>query len=163
MEKISSIVPKSQRVQAVDLNSAQPVRPGAPAFGRPMGTSTAGVRDQMSTAQRAVAEQNRLVDKRAEHMSQMVEEMNNRFFLQKEIPATARPVDELNIHFPPPRPGSGQSEGDFGPVAKRFESDDFALEAAVNRDESELSESSEPTEAKEREYVPLGSYLDVSV
>jgi hypothetical protein len=35
MEKISRILPPSRRVTAVDTESSQPVRPGAPEFGRP--------------------------------------------------------------------------------------------------------------------------------
>ncbi|WP_413288898.1 hypothetical protein [Bdellovibrio sp. HCB337] len=36
MEKISRILPPSRRVVATDTESSQPVRPGAPEFGRPM-------------------------------------------------------------------------------------------------------------------------------
>jgi hypothetical protein len=35
MEKISRILPPSRRVTATDVESNQPVRPGAPEFGRP--------------------------------------------------------------------------------------------------------------------------------
>ncbi len=35
MEKISRILPPSRRVVATDVESSQPVRPGAPDFGRP--------------------------------------------------------------------------------------------------------------------------------
>lgn len=42
MEKISKIIPTSRRLQAEDLNSSQPVRPGAPSFGRPMGRNSIG-------------------------------------------------------------------------------------------------------------------------
>jgi hypothetical protein len=35
MEKISRILPPSRRVAATDVESSQPVRPGAPEFGRP--------------------------------------------------------------------------------------------------------------------------------
>lgn len=37
MEKLSSILPKSPRTQKADHSNAQPARPGAPLFGRPMG------------------------------------------------------------------------------------------------------------------------------
>lgn len=40
MEKISRILPQSRRMQAnIDTSNSQPVRPGAPTFGRPMGRS----------------------------------------------------------------------------------------------------------------------------
>ena len=35
MEKISRILPPSRRVVATDVESSQPVRPGAPDYGRP--------------------------------------------------------------------------------------------------------------------------------
>lgn len=35
MDKISRILPPSRRVVATDVESSQPVRPGAPEFGRP--------------------------------------------------------------------------------------------------------------------------------
>lgn len=40
MEKISRILPSTRRFENVDHSSAQPVRPGAPAFGRPEGRVT---------------------------------------------------------------------------------------------------------------------------
>lgn len=40
MEKISRILPSTRRFQNVDHSNAQPVRPGAPAFGRPEGRVT---------------------------------------------------------------------------------------------------------------------------
>lgn len=40
MEKISRILPSNPRVQAVDLKSSAPVRPGTPQFGRPVGISS---------------------------------------------------------------------------------------------------------------------------
>lgn len=51
MEKLSSILPASPRVQSVDLQEAAPVRPGAPTFGRPVGVST--VKDRFSVSQQA--------------------------------------------------------------------------------------------------------------
>lgn len=35
MDKISRILPPSRRVTATDVESSQPVRPGAPSYGRP--------------------------------------------------------------------------------------------------------------------------------
>jgi hypothetical protein len=46
MEKLSSILPASPRVKSVDLTDAKPRRPGAPAFGAPMG-STSSIRDRV--------------------------------------------------------------------------------------------------------------------
>ncbi len=46
MEKISSIIPTNHRVKSVDMEDSQPVRPGAPSFGRPVGT-TSSYREQV--------------------------------------------------------------------------------------------------------------------
>lgn len=40
MEKISGIIPSSARTRSVDVSSSQPVRPGAPTWGRPTGRVT---------------------------------------------------------------------------------------------------------------------------
>lgn len=37
MEKLSSIIPANGRTRAVDVSRSQPVRPGAPTYGRPVG------------------------------------------------------------------------------------------------------------------------------
>ncbi|RYZ78975.1 MAG: hypothetical protein EOP06_28055 [Proteobacteria bacterium] len=46
MDKISRILPPSRRVVAMDSESSQPVRPGAPDFGRP--TVRASVTDKVT-------------------------------------------------------------------------------------------------------------------
>lgn len=40
MEKISRIIPANARTKAVDVSGSQPVRPGAPTWGRPEGRVT---------------------------------------------------------------------------------------------------------------------------
>lgn len=40
MEKISNIIKSNARTRAVDVSQSQPVRPGAPAWGRPEGKVT---------------------------------------------------------------------------------------------------------------------------
>ena len=40
MQKISGIIPANHRTRAVDVSGSQPVRPGAPAWGRPTGRVT---------------------------------------------------------------------------------------------------------------------------
>lgn len=37
MEKISGIIPANARTKSVDVSNSQPVRPGAPTWGRPVG------------------------------------------------------------------------------------------------------------------------------
>ena len=48
MEKISGIIPASPRTRVADTSGAQPARPGAPAFGRPMGKNSLGDRITLS-------------------------------------------------------------------------------------------------------------------
>lgn len=48
MEKISGILPASPRMKLMEVASAQPVRPGAPEFGRPMGKNSIGERITLS-------------------------------------------------------------------------------------------------------------------
>ncbi len=51
MEKLSSILPSNPRVKSVDMTDAQPRRPGAPAFGAPVGRNTVQDRVSLSQAQ----------------------------------------------------------------------------------------------------------------
>ena len=51
MDKLSSILPTSPRVQNVDLSDSPPVRPGTPTFGRAVGANT--IKDRMSLSQEA--------------------------------------------------------------------------------------------------------------
>ncbi len=49
MEKISGIIASNARTRSVDVSNSQPVRPGAPAFGRPEGKVTkAAIEDKIS-------------------------------------------------------------------------------------------------------------------
>lgn len=48
MDKISNILPPSARVRAAEIADAQPVRPGAPSFGRPAGRNSLGDRLTLS-------------------------------------------------------------------------------------------------------------------
>lgn len=48
MEKISSILPASPRMQMVEIAAAQPARPGAPLMGRPEGKNSMGDRITLS-------------------------------------------------------------------------------------------------------------------
>lgn len=154
MEKISSIVPNSRRVSAVDLNSAPAVRPGAPSFGRPMGASTVGVKDDRTTAQRAVAEFGHMNEVRRGSTSnaEIVEKMANNFFLKKavEAPASA-PVELPDISNPEP---SAQSEA----VQARAE-DETAEDTDAETVEAQYAAG--PSELP-REYTPPGTYLNIS-
>lgn len=103
MEKISRIIPSNSRTKAIDVSDAQPVRPGAPTYGRPLGKVTRSpleVQDRvtMSTAERAVLEQpvnyrDRIEAKRAA----MVDKMAKNFFEGPEKAVTESQVVEEMI------------------------------------------------------------------
>lgn len=52
MEKISNILPPSNRVRAQEISESQPVRPGAPNFGRVEGRNSLG--DRVTLSQKAL-------------------------------------------------------------------------------------------------------------
>lgn len=84
MEKLSGIISSSPRLQSGDLQSAQPARPGAPGFGRPMGESTLAARKDLTTAQKAVMIRDHLAaEKKAFRDQKEVQEMADRFFMNK--------------------------------------------------------------------------------
>jgi hypothetical protein len=104
MEKISGIIPSSARVAAVDMKDS-PVRPGAPAFGRPQGASgkesitTNG--EAMKKASEMFAHQN---DWRSKDTRQaaLVNEVSNAFFMKKanEPAAEAVAASEIPLQQP---------------------------------------------------------------
>lgn len=47
VEKISRILPSNARTKAVDVSRSQPVRPGAPTWGRPEGRVTKAIQDKV--------------------------------------------------------------------------------------------------------------------
>lgn len=48
MDKISGIIPSNARTRSVDTSNSQPVRPGAPTYGRPEGRVTKAVEDKVT-------------------------------------------------------------------------------------------------------------------
>jgi hypothetical protein len=85
MEKISRILGNSPRVGATDLKNAPAVRPGTPSFGRPIGNSSQGENDSLSTAQRATLLKDDMIEqKRARAESKIAQDSSARFFLGQE-------------------------------------------------------------------------------
>lgn len=165
MEKISGIVPSSRRVSSVDLKSAPPVRPGTPTFGRPVGISTLAEAEtaaknelnKLSTADRAIARQKELADKRSlsEKGPELIQDMTDRFFMQKK--KAAEPVQDfdLNMAWRPEAPAPAVQPPEYT-LASGEVSEPMPEEAPVY-----LQPESVPEE--ERQYTPPGSYLDVTV
>lgn len=99
MEKISHIVRGNSRVASTDLKNAAPVRPGTPSFGRPVGESTSPGAHQASTAARAVALHNELLErKKVSGPDEVVQHMADQFFMTR----IARPTEDNDVHVAPP-------------------------------------------------------------
>lgn len=86
MEKISGILPASSRISTVDLQSSGSVRPGAPSYGRPVG----------STSLSAVNHINK--DTVEEAKSKAIDSLNNDFFMLK--PSIHKKIDEQVKNLP---------------------------------------------------------------
>ena len=116
MEKISRILPPSRRVTATDVESSQPVRPGAPNFGRP--TQRLDIKDRVTLS--SLANERAATDRAS---SDPITYRN-----PKEG-ARARAVDELAEKFF--NPGSvARSEGETvqsEEVLKRIQDNESAL------------------------------------
>lgn len=106
MEKISGIIPANRRTKAVDVSNSQPVRPGAPTWGRPVGRVT---QQQMmddplekvsfsqselpSRSLESPAAQNTYNSKGQIGKSQVIEELSKKFF-EPKIKSSARDSEE---------------------------------------------------------------------
>lgn len=88
MEKISRIIPANARTKAVDVSGSQPVRPGAPTYGRPVGRVTRApleVQDRvsLSTAERAITQHEQPAnyrDRVEARRAQIAERVSAKFF-----------------------------------------------------------------------------------
>ncbi len=98
MEKISRILPPSRRVTTVDIGSNQPVRPGAPEFGRPIQSRSLDVQDRVSLSSLA---NNRSPEPIATYKNASKES------------ARAKAVEDIAEKFFNPRSAVQEDEGTF--------------------------------------------------
>ena len=117
MEKISRILPANARTQSVDVSKSQPVRPGAPSWGRPMGRVTPKtsleiappapqeIEDKIEFSDKALAGGTPDVEAKAPQnykkiqeaaQIQKIQELSDKFFLEKpkEITQQTAPLSE---------------------------------------------------------------------
>ncbi len=142
MEKISRIVSGNARVAVADLKSGSAVRPGAPSYGRPVGESTQGEPKRMTTAARAAAMHNSILEgNRAVSHERAISKLADDFFMSR----VRRPDDQSEIETDSRinLPGSTS----LVPAEQ--------LEAAA--EEGVVEE----VEVPPQEYTPRGSYVDV--
>ena len=90
MQKISGIIPGNRRVTSVDLNSSNPIRPGQPSFGRPVGRSGQSVTPGFATKDPLINHKDvmSIRDKGERHQA-IVERVSNAFFMKGPKPAAA--------------------------------------------------------------------------
>jgi hypothetical protein len=133
MEKISHIVRGNARTAAVDLKGSSAVRPGAPAFGRPIGESPQSPVATETTAAKATAVLDQMNEKKKDNQREHVaEQMADSFFMTR-------------IRRPDEEPTKAIAK-----VGAKAETD--VDEVADLRD----SEAAPPTG-----FTPRGSYVDV--
>ncbi len=143
MEKISSIVRGSSRVASTDLKNSPAVRPGAPSYGRPVGETAPKVDRLSSTASRAVALHNEMIEnKRTSRHTEVAAQMADQFFMNR-LPRES--LDEA-ISAPAPGVGAAPPKG-IAPTVEALKT--TALEP--------MAEDSLPPPG----FTPRGSYVDV--
>ena len=89
MEKISGIIPASNRVKAVDVAASGPVRPGTPGFGRASGSN--GIKSSLKRSTiasgvdvgRLQMERDRSVMSKRAREAQIAKRMSDDFFMNK--------------------------------------------------------------------------------
>ena len=161
MEKISNIVRGNARVASTDLKSASAVRPGAPAFGRPVGESPSSADRGETTAMRANAIQNELTEnKRANSQDRVVQNMSDNFFMTRirggapEVEAGKATMPAKEVEMRAPR--ENEVEGEEKAIAAPAKAD-----ASSTTDELVLGDMRSNEVTQPIGYTPRGSFVNV--
>lgn len=157
MEKISRIVRGNSRVASVDLKQSAPLRPGTPGFGRAVGESSTAATKGMTTAQKAVAIHQEMLDAKKQAADErIVGQMADQFFMSR-------------VRAPEPgvqAPDIGDVDGDEtikpeNPVKSPVAIETPGKDAAPI--EASASNSDEPATSTRKPYAPKGTLVDVHV
>jgi hypothetical protein len=141
MEKISNVVRGSARVASTDTKAAGAVRPGALAFGRPVGESPQGAEHTETTAARAASLQHEMNEqKKIRAQDRTVQNMADQFFMTR----IRRPDDD--VESAPIKGKARVSAQEIEPEARE----------ELNGDEQAAVEAAQPSG-----YTPRGSYVNV--
>lgn len=162
MEKISGIVPASARVKSVNLREGQPVRPGAPPFGRPMGKSALAEQNAKTTAEKAMDEHNRLMQIRSGDKAgpEIITDMADRFFMQRSS-GPGEEIEDIDVNYKLDRPMTEQLSSSYSEIGLPGQASEAQrAEASAIEDEVFAAGSAE---AEVDDYTPPGTYLDVTV
>ena len=162
MEKISSILPSSPRIKAVDLSESGSVRPGAPSFGAPVGKAAINGGNAPTTAEKAVAAHNALMSRRSgdAHHPQLIRDMTDKFFM-RNASEPGGVVNDVDLNFTMDI-GSTAAPPEINPL------DVPETTLAVQSAEPDMA-TSDPewliaeSSVDDSDCVPPGSYLDVTV
>ena len=162
MEKISGIVPASRRVTSVNLKDSQTMRPGAPNFGAPVGKAAINGGNAPTTAEKAVAAHNALMSRRSgdSHHPQLIKDMTDKFFM-RNASGPGEVVDDVDLNFTMDI-GSTAAPPEINPLdvpETSLQVQSVEPEMATTESDWLIAESS----VEDSDYVPPGSYLDVSV
>lgn len=131
MDKISGIVPAGRRFRNVDVSRSQPVRPGAPSFGRPVGrasqvdsnnvgpVATQAPIDRVSLSENAKLQagdlgplnENMEISVRSRDVGPRADEMPT--YKAPTKPVVAASVEEMTQKFFSPQKPSAESEMKF--------------------------------------------------
>lgn len=94
MDKISGIIPQTPRTGSKRFNDNTPVRPGAPQFGRPEGSSE--IKDRVSITNVQSVEMKPYKNPREANHVKIADSLTRKFFLMPEKEKPNDPMDSLN-------------------------------------------------------------------
>jgi hypothetical protein len=100
MQKISGILPSSNRLTTVDLKESGATRPGAPSFGRPQGESSLLNNSIVRSAHRALQQHNEQFDRKTKEQknAEEIQKMADNFFkTQSQMKSEFNLVNDLLV------------------------------------------------------------------
>lgn len=155
MEKISNIVRGNARVSSADMKGSSAVRPGVPAYGRPVGESSQTGPPAESTASRAAALHNEMAEaRRSRSQDNVVAQLADNFFMTR----IRRPDEEVQAGGSAGGPQTQiQIQAPKRAIAKASE-----VVPQMSDEDIEVSAQTEAVEtAQPSGYTPRGSYVNV--
>ncbi len=158
MEKISRILPPSERITAVDLSESGPVRGGTPGFGR-SSSKIPGQPEQRphiaSSIDSALAAHRELSGWRRKDLEQAdkVDRIANQFFVKN----VSAPDEVLVTETSEPK---FRSTVTIRPITDEPVSDDYSFDGISETGTEDVSEGSAEFNLEDLKYYPKGSFVD---
>ena len=153
MEKISGIIPRNARNSSTDVSKSQPVRPGAPSFGRPIGKVTP--RSFTSPAEQVMSAAEDNVPAR----------IADSFFIDNK---KARQSGAINSSEVLKQEDAVEDKITFSPNVKELkklqeESNDFETEILTRVDNSQKSATQQATQQQTNQYNKKGESVKTKI